>query len=86
MARTDYRLLVNRRLPLLEQACRSKAWFLTRDEAKASVRRGRRRPDGSIKPYRCPFEDHWHLGHRARRDRRAAARRLARFIQPSTAG
>jgi hypothetical protein len=61
-----YRRLVNRDLPREERACTSKIPFETRIEARAHARDDRR-TDGSLRPYRCPFRDHWHVGHKRRR-------------------
>jgi hypothetical protein len=67
-ARDDYRSMINRCLPLRERACLSKSAFGSRSEARA-VARGGRSSTGQLRPYRCPFEDHWHVGHRSRRSR-----------------
>jgi hypothetical protein len=71
MTVADYRLFVNRGLPMRDRACESKAVYLTRDEARQRLRAGRH-VDGAMKPYRCRFCAQWHLGHRRRRGRAAA--------------
>jgi hypothetical protein len=71
MTVADYRLFVNRDLPMRDRACESKAVYLTRDEARQRLRAGRH-VDGAMKPYRCRFCAQWHLGHRRRRGRAAA--------------
>jgi hypothetical protein len=68
----DYRLFINRDLPMRDRACESKAVYLTRGEARQRARSGRHL-DGGMKPYHCRFCAQWHLGHRRRRHRRAAA-------------
>lgn len=40
---TDYRDFVNRELPIYERSCASKAVFVSRREARASLRRAQRR-------------------------------------------
>jgi hypothetical protein len=67
----DYRLFVNRDLPIRERACGSKAVYVTRDEARHRIRAGRH-VDGTMKPYHCRFCAQWHLGHRRRHGRPAA--------------
>ena len=62
----DYRQFINRDLPLRVRACESKAMYVSRGEARSASRKGRSQ-DGSLSPYRCPFCDRWHLGHRRRR-------------------
>lgn len=59
----DYRLFVNRSLPLQERGCTSKSYFVSRGEAKAVLRSGRHSFSG-LQPYRCRYCDGWHLGHR----------------------
>jgi hypothetical protein len=66
MAVTTYRAFINRDLPIRERACGSKAAYVSRGEARSTVRHGRRQ-DGSLAPYRCRFCTLWHLGHRRRR-------------------
>jgi hypothetical protein len=66
MAVTTYRAFVNRDLPIRDRACESKAAYVSRGEARSTVRQGRRQ-DGSLSPYRCRFCTLWHLGHRRRR-------------------
>jgi hypothetical protein len=61
----DYHQFINRNLPIRERACTSKAVFVSRGEAKALTRHGRR-TDG-VKPYRCRWCGGWHLGHARRR-------------------
>lgn len=61
-----YRRLINRDLPRQERACTSKVPFATRVEARA-LAHGGRRANGALQPYRCPYGEHWHLGHRPRR-------------------
>ncbi len=78
MSKIRYRDLINRDLPFRERGCTSKTPFATRAEARAVVRHGRH-GDGSVKPYHCRWEDHWHLGHHRHaelRRRRAGWRRL----------
>ena len=58
-----YRRLVNRDLPWVERTCTSKVPIGTRTEARAQARDGRR-SDGSLRPYHCHLEEHWHLAHR----------------------
>ena len=58
-----YRRLINRDLPWDERTCTSKVPIGTRTEARSLARDGRRR-DGSLCPYHCHLEEHWHLGHR----------------------
>jgi hypothetical protein len=62
----EYRQFINRDLPLVERSCTSKARFLSRLEARALMRSGRRF-DGQCKPYHCRHCDGWHLGHPRRR-------------------
>jgi hypothetical protein len=58
-------------VPVRHRRCRegggrtSKAVFVSRGEAKALTRHGRR-TDG-VKPYRCRWCGGWHLGHARRR-------------------
>jgi hypothetical protein len=59
----DYRLYVNRELPIVERGCRSKAAFLTRGEARSTANRCHR-SNGQLAPYHCRICDLWHLGHR----------------------
>lgn len=48
-------------------ACGRKTPFMSRGEARQSATNN----GGQTKPYRCPFEDHWHLGHsRSKKARR----------------
>jgi hypothetical protein len=58
-----YRDLIDRRLPLVERSCTSKAAFVSRREASSLARHGRH-SDGAMKPYHCRVCDFWHLGHR----------------------
>jgi hypothetical protein len=67
----DYRLFINRDLPIRDRACESKAVYLSRDEARQRLRAGRY-VDGAMKPYHCRFCARWHLGHRRRRGRVSA--------------
>lgn len=62
----DYRQFIDRDLPLIERGCTSKVLFLSRREARAWVRAGRR-SDGRLDPYHCRYCDGWHVGHRHRR-------------------
>jgi hypothetical protein len=62
MQAIGYRAFVNRELPLKERACGSKALYISRAEAKATVRHGRRMGSG-LHPYRCEWCSGWHLGH-----------------------
>jgi len=62
-----YRRLINRDLPWEERACTSKVQFVTRDEACSYLRSGRLTAGSRLRPYRCRFADHWHLGHGRRR-------------------
>lgn len=73
----DYRDFINRDLPLRVRSCESKAVFVSRAEARAVLRHGRRarRGRGGLYPYRCPFQRHWHLGHRRRKTLRRAMSR-----------
>ena len=59
----DYHQFINRNLPLVERGCTSKALFLSRGEARAWVRSGRR-SDGRLDPYHCRYCGGWHVGHR----------------------
>jgi hypothetical protein len=59
----DYHDFINRDLPLVERGCTSKALFLSRREARAWMRSGRR-SDGRLDPYHCGYCGGWHLGHR----------------------
>jgi hypothetical protein len=68
----DYRQFINRDLPMRERACESKAVYLSRADARSTLRNGNRF-DGSLKPYHCRYCSLWHLGHRHRRGRRRAA-------------
>lgn len=62
-----YRRFINRELPWEERSCTSKVQFVTRDEARSCLR-GRHLDAGSaLRPYRCHFGEHWHVGHRRRR-------------------
>jgi hypothetical protein len=60
---SDIGHLINRRLPAVERSCLSKAFFVSRREARSMARNGRR-SNGQLKPYRCRYGEHWHLGHR----------------------
>lgn len=71
MALTDYRLYINRDLPIRDRACESKAVYVSRADARSMARQGHRQ-DGSLTPYHCRFCSQWHLGHRRRRHARAA--------------
>jgi len=62
MLAADYRLYINRDLPIQERACTSKAGFTTRAEARSMARHGRH-IGGRLAPYHCWFCDLWHLGH-----------------------
>ena len=53
-----YTSFVNRDLPLREKGCTSKIPYVSRREATTTTRR-----QESVKPYRCRFADHWHVGH-----------------------
>ena len=57
-------------------ACGRKTPFSSRGEARHTVRIHQRNlGGGKVTPYRCPFGDHWHIGHatsKAFRRRRAA--------------
>jgi hypothetical protein len=66
MTTVDYRLFINRDLPLRERGYESKALYLSRGEARSQVRNGRRGNAG-LHPYCCRYCPHWHLGHRRRR-------------------
>lgn len=66
MTTVDYRLFINRDLPLRERGCESKAVYLSRGEARSRARNGRAGYAG-LHPYRCRYCPHWHLGHRRRR-------------------
>ncbi len=66
MTLTDYRQFINRDLPIRDRACGSKAVYVSRREAGASARNGRRQ-SGSLAAYRCRFCSLWHLGHRRHR-------------------
>jgi hypothetical protein len=68
----DYRQFINRDLPMRERACESKAVYLSRADARSSVRNGRRH-DGSLAPYHCRYCSLWHLGHRRHRHGRRRA-------------
>ncbi|HVA85094.1 MAG TPA: hypothetical protein VNF73_02125 [Candidatus Saccharimonadales bacterium] len=61
----DYRLFINRDLPLVERGCGSKARYESRREARSYANHGVRR-DGSLHPYHCEWCGGWHLGHRRR--------------------
>ena len=61
----DYRLYINRDLPLIERGCTSKAAFEGRREARAIANHSRNR-NGSLRPYHCSNCDLWHIGHRRR--------------------
>ena len=61
-----YRELIDRRLPLIERGCTSKAAYASRREAGAIARHGRH-TDGTLRPYRCASCASWHLGHRRAR-------------------
>lgn len=65
MQAIGYRAFVNRELPLKERACGSKALYVSRAEAKAAARHGRRMGSG-LHPYRCQWCAGWHLGHARR--------------------
>ena len=60
-----YRDLIDRRIPLVERGCTSKAAYDSRREAKNRARHGRHM-DGSLRPYHCDHCGAWHLGHRRR--------------------
>jgi hypothetical protein len=62
----DYMDFVNRELPLVERGCLSKAAYVSRREARAVTRHGRRF-NGQLAPYHCTWCNLWHLGHRRRR-------------------
>ena len=62
MPTVDYRLFINRELPMRERACASKTVYVSRGEARASARNGRRQ-NGSLGPYHCRYCSMWHLGH-----------------------
>ena len=62
MLHADYRLYVNRDLPIEERECTSKAAYSTRREARCMMRRGHHAA-GQLEPYHCSFCDLWHLGH-----------------------
>lgn len=66
MTVVDYRLFINRDLPIRVRACESKAVYVTRGEARSRARSGRAGYAG-LHPYRCRFCPNWHLGHRRRR-------------------
>ncbi len=68
----DYRLFVNRDLPIRERACESKAVYVTRADARSTARHGRH-SDGALAPYHCRFCSMWHLGHRRQRHGRRPA-------------
>jgi len=57
-----YRQLINRDLPRVERGCTSKAYFVSRAEARSLSRHGRRQ-DGAMRPYHCHTCAGWHLGH-----------------------
>jgi hypothetical protein len=59
---TTYRQFINRDLPPLERGCKTKVPYFSRREAIHQARRSRS-ADGSLKPYRCHYYEHWHLGH-----------------------
>ena len=59
----DYRLYINRDLPLIERGCTSKAAFDSRREARSTANHSRTR-NGSLRAYHCSNCDLWHLGHR----------------------
>ena len=62
MSLVSYRQLINRDLPPVDRGCTSKAFFVSRREARSTIHHGRRQ-DGSLRPYRCRYCDGWHLGH-----------------------
>ena len=62
MTAVDYRMLINRDLPIEERACTSKVWFVTRTEARQVARHGRR-SNGRLESYHCRNCGYWHLGH-----------------------
>jgi len=62
MPAVDYRLFINRDLPMRDRGCGSKVAYGSRREARALQRRGRAGYVG-LRPYRCRFCGHWHLGH-----------------------
>jgi hypothetical protein len=68
----DYRQFINRDLPIQERACASKSVYVSRADARSSVRNGRRQ-DGSLAPYHCRYCSLWHLGHRRHRHGRRRA-------------
>ena len=59
----DYRLFINRDLPLVERGCTSKAAFISRREARSRANHSAR-SNGRLAPYHCRTCDLWHLGHR----------------------
>lgn len=61
----DYRLFINRDLPIVERGCTSKAAFVSRGEARTTARRGRH-VAGQLEPYHCRSCGLWHLGHARR--------------------
>jgi len=69
----SYRRFINRDLPWVERSCTSKAPFRSRSEARSYIRSGFLTAGSSLRAYRCPFEDHWHLGHRRCRHRPSGA-------------
>jgi len=64
-----YRRFINRDLPTEERACTSKVTHETRAEARSVARRARRSSGSALHPYRCPYGEHWHVGHAMRRYR-----------------
>jgi hypothetical protein len=59
----DYRMFIDRDLPLIERGCTSKVAFESRRAARSRSRHGRHQ-DGSLAPYHCRYCGAWHLGHR----------------------
>ena len=65
MQAIGYRELINRNLPIQDRACLSKAVYVSRAEAKATMRHGHHGYAG-LHPYRCRWCFGWHLGHARR--------------------
>lgn len=65
MLTVEYRMLINRDLPLVERGCTSKVVFDSRREAR-HIAQHDRNSNGQLHPYRCRYCDRWHLGHRHR--------------------
>lgn len=56
-------------IDLEERQCKNKKQFLTRKDAKRSARR-RYTSYKDMQPYKCPWCEMWHVGHRRGREKK----------------